>query len=155
MVVAVSNYTATTNFVHATIFHATSLRLTKPTSTSFQSKLCSVLLTIHASSFSLKRYNTPKMTLLDGYGRTPHDTFEQIQSTAVLFCCLPCLCIVACYECGLSLVEKARGSKLQVKNKSQGIERKEAAVIHNTGTKASSGTYIPSESEISTNRESF
>jgi len=38
VVVAVSNYTATTNFVHATIFHATSLRLTKPTSTSFQSK---------------------------------------------------------------------------------------------------------------------
>lgn len=85
------------------------------------------------------------MTLSDGHGRTPHDTFEQIHSTAVMFCCLPCMCVVACYKCGLSLVEKARGSKLQVKNKSQGIEGKGGvqateAVIDNTGTKASSGT---------------
>jgi hypothetical protein len=98
------------------------------------------------------------MTLFDGHGRTPHDTFEQIQSTAVMFCCLPCLCVVACYKCGLSLVEKARGSKLQVKSKSQGIEEKgvvqaAAAVIDNTGTKASLGTYISSESEFSINRE--
>jgi hypothetical protein len=94
------------------------------------------------------------MTLFDGHGRTPHDTFEQIQSTAVMLCCLPCLCIVACYKCGLSLVEKARGSKLQLKNKIQGNERKgvaqaAAGSIDNTGIKALSGTYIPSEPEVS------
>jgi hypothetical protein len=49
-------------------------------------------------------------------------------------------------------VEKARGSVMQGKDKCQGIERKEAAVNDNTGTKASSGTCIPSESEISINK---
>jgi hypothetical protein len=38
------------------------------------------------------------MTLLDGHGRTPHDTWERTQSAAVMLCCLPCLGVIVCIK---------------------------------------------------------
>jgi hypothetical protein len=48
------------------------------------------------------------MTLLDGHGRTPHDTLEQTQSAVVMLCCLPCLCVVACIQSVVSGVQNAK-----------------------------------------------
>jgi hypothetical protein len=48
------------------------------------------------------------MTLLDGHGRTPHDTLEQTLSGAAMLCCLPCLCVLAGSKFFTTLVEKVR-----------------------------------------------
>jgi hypothetical protein len=49
-----------------------------------------------------------KMTLRDGHGRTPHDTWEQIESTAVMLCCLPCLAVVVCVQSVGVIVKNVR-----------------------------------------------
>jgi hypothetical protein len=46
------------------------------------------------------------MTLLDGQGRTPHDTY--LLSGAVMVCCLPYLCVVACTKFLSIFVKKAQ-----------------------------------------------
>jgi len=64
------------------------------------------------------------MTLLDGHGRTPHDTLEQTQSAVVMLCCLPCLCVVACVQSVASLVESLRQcGRVKEKSRSGAVEK--------------------------------
>jgi hypothetical protein len=73
------------------------------------------------------------MTLLDGHGRTPHDTLEQTLSGAAMLCCLPCLCVVACSKFFATLAKKmsqSEGPKLSEKREEKetggGIDQDDA-----------------------------
>jgi hypothetical protein len=51
------------------------------------------------------------MTIWDGHGRTPHDTLENILSTAAMLFCLPCLCAVGCSKIKLPAYRKKGEAK--------------------------------------------
>ncbi len=58
------------------------------------------------------------MTLWDGHGRTPHDTLENIQTTAATLCCLPCLCVMGGVRYFNNLIEKMHQYERESRGKS-------------------------------------
>jgi len=81
------------------------------------------------------------MTLLDGHGRTPHDTWEQTQSAAAMVGCLPCLMIVAFIKFVANILPhgaKPRRMKAMRGNVATG------------GTEVELDTAIPANKEIKT-----
>jgi hypothetical protein len=106
VVEAVNQCTATTDFKRATTPDSCYHFTIRTNATVFTLKV-SVLPLPPSTKYSLSN-NRRKMTLRDGHGRTPHDTWEQIESTTVMLCCLPCLAVVVCVQSVGVIVKNAR-----------------------------------------------
>jgi hypothetical protein len=103
----VNQYTATTNFKRATTLR----QLLSLHRHNHRNNLFYIRVSFLPRTSSTKcplSNNWRKMTLRDGHGRTPHDTWEQTESTAVMLCCLPCLTVVVCVQSVSGIVKNVR-----------------------------------------------